>query len=187
MRIDLVPPGLSDIRTQKQMKQLKKLKRVPLKEELVALTGDYSLALVLQQMIFWQERTRDYEDYLRTELTRFVEGDHRSHGQSPGFVAIAETVISTHFINDGWFHKTADDLSAETLMNVSRATMRRHMAKLVGMGIVAERDNPDPHYGFDKTKQYRVDLAEIQTRLMKIGYQLEGYKFDEEFAKYAAL
>ena len=42
-----------------------KLKRVVIKQELVELTGDYRAALILNQFIYWTERMRDTDKYIR--------------------------------------------------------------------------------------------------------------------------
>ena len=43
---------------------MKKLRRVVIKEELVALTGSVDAAIVLNQMIYWSERVKDFDDFI---------------------------------------------------------------------------------------------------------------------------
>ena len=47
------------------MENLRKLKRVVIKEEIVAITGgETNLAIVLGQLMYWQERVNDYDQYI---------------------------------------------------------------------------------------------------------------------------
>jgi len=48
----------------------KKLNRIVIKEELVALTGDFKLAIVLNQMIYWSERRTDADKFINEEIER---------------------------------------------------------------------------------------------------------------------
>ena len=52
------------------MENLRKLKRVVIKEEIVAITGDTNLAIVLGQLMYWQERVNDYDKYIDEEECR---------------------------------------------------------------------------------------------------------------------
>ena len=54
------------------MKVLKKLKRVVIKEELVVLTGDFRCAILLNQFIYWSERTADAAKFLKEERKRIT-------------------------------------------------------------------------------------------------------------------
>lgn len=49
---------------------MRKLKRVVVKEELVALTGKVDHAIVLNQFIYWSERVKDVDAYLKEEMER---------------------------------------------------------------------------------------------------------------------
>ncbi len=46
------------------------LKRVVIKEELVALTGDATKAIILNQLLYWSQRTRDFDKFLDEEKSR---------------------------------------------------------------------------------------------------------------------
>ena len=135
----------------------KKLKRVPLKEELVVLTGDYKLAIVLQQMIYWNERCTDFDKFIEEENKRKDEN---------------KVAILTEKTN-GWVYKKAAKLSKETLMNVSAKQILRYLKKLEESGWIESRNNPN--YKWDKTLQYRLNLIKLMEDLNTIGYQLEGY------------
>ena len=67
------------------------MKRVVLKEELVILTGDALTALVLNQFIYWSERIKDVDKYIREEKQRNPE------------VSISPTY--------GWIYKNAEELA----------------------------------------------------------------------------
>ena len=96
------------------MGKLNKLKRCVVKEELVALTGNYKNAIVLSQMIYWSERIRDFD--------KFLEEENRAR-EKEGF----EAKEKYH----GWFHKTAEQLSEETMMGLARTNMGKILNELV--------------------------------------------------------
>lgn len=144
----------------------KKLKRAVIKEELVALTGDFIAAVVLNQLIYWSERVYDFDEFIEQEKERLEK-----YG---GPENLEIQIEPTH----GWIYKTAEELSAETMLNISRRTMRTYLKELVDAGYIQERTNP--RYTWDKTRQYRVNIAKIQTDLKKLGYCLEGYPLETE-------
>lgn len=138
-----------------------KTKKVVIKEELVELTGDYKLAIVLNQMIYWSERVSDFDRFINEEKIRLSSENMDSDNMV--------------FLN-GWIYKTAEELAKECMITNSEATMRRHLDKLVEFGWLDIRRNPK--YKWDKTYQYRVDLKKIQFDLFEKGYALEGYRID---------
>ena len=137
---------------------MKPLKRVVIKEELVALTGDYRPALILNQFIYWIERMYDTDKYIKQEKERALKEDLT--------VDINETC--------GWIYKTAEELSEELMIGMSKSTIGRYIKQLVEAGYISQRTNPK--YKWDKTLQYRVNLYKVQLDLAKLGYALEGYK-----------
>lgn len=139
----------------------KKLNRVVIKEELVALTGDFKLAIVLNQMIYWSERRADADKFISEEIERLK----RQKTSSDDIVFIQPA--------HGWIYKKAEELVAETMIGSSAKTMLRYLNTLVEKGWLQKRKNP--RYDFDRTYQYRVDLIKIQTDLLPLGYSLEGY------------
>ena len=130
-----------------------KLKRAVIKEELVALTGDYISAIVLNQFLYWSERTKDFDAFIEEEK-------QRDQG-----VQIALT--------KGWIYKTSDEMRDEIMVTVSADTVRRRIQGLVEHGWIDERRNPI--HKWDRTLQYRPNIWNIQTDLQRIGYTLEGY------------
>lgn len=139
--------GLSD---------LKRLKRATIKEELVKLTGDFKLAVVLNQIIYWSERVRDFDEFIKEEIQRTNDEENE--------------------LLNGWIYKKAEDLAEETMLSVDRRTMSNYLNALVENGWLETRNNPNKNW--DRTKQYRVNLKKIQHDLHKLGYSLEGYKID---------
>ena len=130
----------------------KKLKRAVIKEELVVLTGDCLKAVVLNQFIYWSERTRDFDAFIEEEKKR-----------NP------ETVVN---LTHGWIYKSAKELSDEVMIG-SHDTVARKLAELVKDGWIKRRNNPN--YTWDRTYQYRPAIREIQVALQELGYALDGY------------
>jgi len=130
----------------------KKLKRAVIKEELVVLTGVCLKAVVLNQFIYWSERTRDFDAFIEEERKR-----------NP------ETVVN---LTHGWIYKSAKELSDEVMIG-SHDTVARKLAELVKDGWIKRRNNPN--YTWDRTYQYRPAIREIQVALQELGYALDGY------------
>ena len=148
---------------------MKKLKRVVVKEELVALTGKVDQAIVLNQFIYWSERVKDVDKYLEEEV-------ERARKFSDGSVESEEDLKER--LSKGWIYKTAPAMKEECMFEKSSTTMERIMNVLVDKGWLDRRRNPK--YKWDKTYQYRVNILKIQQDLMKLGYALEGYSLGVE-------
>jgi len=144
-----------------------KLKRIVIKEELVILTGDFKKAAVLGQMIYWSERTKDTDKYLRDEIAR----SRMAMGQQER--EQAEKLEELDLFSHGWIYKSADELSGETMMGVSKSTMGTYLNYLVKNEWLDKRKNPK--WKGDNTFQYRVNLVKIQSDLEALGYALDGY------------
>lgn len=146
---------------------MEKLKRVVIKEELVALTGDFKKAIVLNQMIYWSERVKDVDKYIEDEKRRSTMAMGASEKE------LAEQIQEIDLLTHGWIYKSAEELSEETMMGVSKSTMGRYLAELVDKGWLAKRKNPK--WKGDNTFQYRVNLFKIIEDLHQLGYYLDGY------------
>lgn len=90
---------------------------------------------------------------------------------------VAEEVLLNHLMvesvkQDEWIHKTAEELSRETLLCLSPRSIRTHLKRLITSGWIEERT--DPQYRFDRTKQYKVNISKVQSNLQNKGYTLEG-------------
>lgn len=156
-----------------------KLKRVVIKEEYVALTGDYRAAIILNQFIYWSERIKDFDKFIEEENERIERFDPDSEKFDK---------------NSGWIYKTADDLIEECMLvtttkdnknntskkgSISRTTILNYIDLLVENKWIEKRNNPK--YKWDKTLQYRVNLIQIAIDLFKIGYILQEYSLSKEF------
>lgn len=137
---------------------MNKLKRVVIKEELVAITGDFVLAIILNQFLYWSDRVRDFDKLLLEEKER-AEKDGEKVNIEPA---------------NGWIYKKAEELIDETMLGMTRQSMRNNISRLITQGYVLERSNPK--YKWDKTKQYRINFQKIKDDLNKKGYTLDGYK-----------
>ncbi|SHF80034.1 hypothetical protein SAMN02746089_02573 [Caldanaerobius fijiensis DSM 17918] len=139
---------------------MRRLKRVVIKEELVALTGDFTEAVILNQFIYWSERIADFDKFILEEKER---------------AKINEEDINIQPRN-GWIYKKISELKDEIMSPESEKTIRRKVQNLVEKGYLDERTNP--LYKWDKTLQYRVNMVKIAKDLYKIGYFLQDYKYD---------
>ena len=133
------------------------LKRIVIKEELVALTGDYRKAIILNQFLYWTERVKDFDKFIIEEKSRYEKDGERSNYQ----------------LQNGWIYKTSEELSEETMLGLSKSNIRLHIESLIESGWIDERVNPN--FKWDKTMQYRVNILKLQEDLYKLGYALEGY------------
>lgn len=133
------------------------LRRAVIKEEYVAITGNVFRAVVLNQMLYWSERVRDFDKFIREE-NEVAE----QNGEAP------------RPLMNGWFYKTASQIAEETMLGIDDKTMRKHIAWLVDAGFIRQRTNPNNKWG--RTLQYRVNLKVITQALREKGYELQGYK-----------
>src|SRR5690606_28523378 len=96
--------------------KVKKLKRVVIKEELVALTGKVNHAIVLNQMIYWSERVKDADQFILEEVKKAREF---SDGSQESEEDIKE------YLKNGWIYKTSEEMVEECMGITSRQTMSR--------------------------------------------------------------
>jgi len=137
------------------------LKVAVIREEFMALTHDPMAAIVLNQLVYWSLRVKDFDLFLEEER-QF----------NP-----ACNVLPRH----GWIYKTAEDLIAETMLNVSKSTMLRYLAALLEAKWLDKRSNPINKW--DRTTQYRVNLHKLQEDLARLGYTLPGFCSPPAFSK----
>jgi len=131
----------------------KSLRRAVIKEELVALTGNHIQAIILNQFIYWSERTGDVDCFLEEERKRNPDADLE--------------------LTYGWIYKSAKELRIEIMLSVSPTTIGRYLNKLVKAGYLDRRTNPK--YKWDRCLQYRPNILKIQCDLQKLGYALANY------------
>ena len=138
---------------------MEKIKKVVLREDLLAITGDFRKAIILKQFIYWSERVSDAD--------KFIEKENeiaRKNGEEEKELFY------------GWIYKTAEELSNEIMLGLSVSQVRRYINELVNMGFISKRNNPK--YKWDRTLQYRVSLVNIAKALKEKGYQLSDYKIN---------
>lgn len=139
-----------------------------IRKELVALTDNHDKAIVLNQLLYWTERVKDFDLWLEEEKNFDLE--------------------NSAFPQHGWIYKSSKELIAETLLCINRTTLRRYMTFLIQKGWVDERPNPSNKW--DKTLQYRVNLRKIQSDLLALertlpDIYLRGFLLEEGFPKTA--
>jgi len=135
-----------------------KTKLAVIREEYVAITEKFEQALILNQFIYWTERVRDFDQFIKEENIRKDKHGLQEEMEEP-----------TH----GWIYKTARQLSDELMTGWSTATTGRHLKALIALNFIGVRQNPK--YKWDQTKQYRVDLNLVQSALHDKGYSLPGF------------
>ena len=134
-----------------------KIKKSVIREDLLAITGDYRKAIILNQFIYWSERVADAD--------KFIEKENEI-AQSNG--------EETRELFYGWIYKSAEEMADEIMLGLSASQVRKHIGSLVDMGYLSKRNNPK--YKWDRTLQYRVNLVNIARDLKEKGYPLSDYK-----------
>jgi len=130
----------------------RKAKVAMLREEFFDLTQDPWISTVLNQLFYWSQRVSDFDLFLKEEIT-----SHSKNKDSAQY---------------GWFYKSATELSEETMLRVTKVTMRKYLHLLIEKGWISERTNP--RYKWDRTAQYRVNLKALHIDLQKFGWDLPG-------------
>jgi hypothetical protein len=137
---------------------LRHLKRAVIKEEYIEITGDLTEAIILNQMIYWSERVKDFDKFIAQEKEQM---DNPNKNESE------------YKLLNGWIHKSAAELKDEIMSADSQRTIARKMQNLVDKGFLQRRNNPKA--GYDRKYQYRVNLVAIKAALDKQGLPLDGY------------
>jgi DNA-binding HxlR family transcriptional regulator len=145
---------------------VKPLKRAVIKEEYIALCGDMTEAVILNQMIYWSRRVRDYDELLEEEKERR---------------RMKNSEVSKLPFLHGWIHKSAAEMKDEIMCSASPRTVLRKLDALVKKGFLDRRSNPEHPY--DRIYQYRVNFNALCRALAKLGYSLEGYKVETDDTK----
>lgn len=139
---------------------MKREKIAVLREGLLALTGNVNAAIILNQFIYWAECKAESDAMYAKEIEAY-EREYGDVNFKPTF---------------GWIYKSSVELAEETMLGLSPASMRKFIKQLVDSGFLQERRNPK--FKWDRTMQYNVNLKFIQQKLQKLGFVLNGYKFD---------
>lgn len=142
-----------------------KLKRAVVKEEIFAITQNQLEALILNQFLYWTERTSDFDLFIKEE----IQISERLNDQE-------NLKMQMQILKHGWIYKKVLDLKEELMLDESEVTIRRKIQSLVKKGYIQERHNPNVRY--DRTLQYRVNLDAVVIDMYKAGYVLQGYRVD---------
>lgn len=129
---------------------MNKPKVVTIYEEYVAITENLVQAICLGQMVYWQDRVRDFEKFVDNEnVARIGEG---------------KEVLKI----DGWIYKDAGQLTEECMLGKSEDVTRKALQWLVDHKFLLRRNNPE--YKWDKRYQYVVNIEFLETEIIKRGY-----------------
>ncbi|WFD09765.1 DnaD domain-containing protein [Tepidibacter hydrothermalis] len=142
-----------------------KLRKVVIKEEYIAITGEMLEAILLNQMIYWSEKVQDFDKFINEENERVKQYKEKNE-------LIQE-------LNNGWIYKKASELKEELMDIASEKTINRKLDNLVEKGYLDRRRNPK--YKYDRTYQYRVNFMNLIKALFEKGYTLQNYKIDINF------
>ncbi|MFT9075995.1 hypothetical protein [Ethanoligenens sp.] len=132
------------------------LKRAVIKEEYIVITGDMMESVILNQLIYWSEKVRDFDQFIFENVKQTREND------------TAESLLL-----HGWIYKSADQLKDEIMSQDSTRTINRKLESLVTKKFLLRRRNPKDRY--DHKYQYRVNFIAVMVALDEAGYALEGY------------
>jgi hypothetical protein len=135
---------------------MSKLKRVVIMEEYVSITKNDSMALLLNQLIYWSKRTTDYNKFIQEEYNRVLTGKDT--------------------YKYGWIYKSYSELKHELMSSNSTKTIGRYLLKLIEMGYIMRKRNDK--YKYDKKYLYRVNLINIINALHENGYEIPDYNFE---------
>jgi hypothetical protein len=126
-----------------------------IRNELATLTVNHSHAVILNQLLYLTQRTKDF--HLMLEEEKKIS---EAKNDSPQY---------------GWIYKTANDLVAETMLSIDRTTIRRYLHCLIAKEWIQTRSNPQSRWY--KTTQYRVNVKKILHDLVALGHKLYELSF----------
>lgn len=92
----------------------RRLKRAVIKEEYIVITGDMMESVILNQLIYWSEKVRDFDQFIIENVQLKSEND-------------ATESLLLH----GWIYKSADQLKNEIMSQDSTRTINRKLESLV--------------------------------------------------------
>lgn len=136
-----------------------KIRKVVLREDLLAITEDFREAIILNQFIYWSERVKDADKLIEQENE--IARKNGAVEREPLY---------------GWIYKSAKDMADETMLGIGEKQARRYMSSLVAKGFLCERYNPK--YKWDRKMQYKINLVNIGLALREKGYPLSDYKIE---------
>jgi DNA-binding MarR family transcriptional regulator len=143
-----------------------KLKRIVIKEELFSITNDTIESIILGQFIYWQERVKDYDLFLKEEERRCLDN----------------SVPFNVNLSNGWIYKKSSDLIDECMLSISENTVRRYINNLEEKGFISSRKNPN--FKWDRTLQYRANMKFIIESIKNKGFDgLGGWNIQNKVTK----
>ena len=122
------------------------------RKEFVVLTGDFFSAIILDQLLCWTLRAKDFELFAAEEKRTSLQ--------------------AYSFYSHGWFSKSTQEFLEETMLCVTVSTLRRYLNGFVKQGWIQTRANPQSK--LNRTTQYRVNLNKVRCDLQKHGYSFPG-------------
>ncbi|MFW5873707.1 MAG: hypothetical protein ACOCVD_03420, partial [Bacillota bacterium] len=140
---------------------MRKLKRAIIKEEFVDITGDQLEAILLNQILYWTDKTgpKRYSKWLKEESSR----------------NIGECNVKD--LEGGWVYKKVEEIKEEIMSTASNSTIARKLNELNKKGYILKRKNPQNKW--DKTFQYRINALKLIKDLEEHGYHLQEYNYSE--------
>lgn len=164
---------------QKRGRPDRPLKRVVVREEFVSLVKNYCrepskkkvtqaafTAILLAQLLYWETKCRDYDAFRMEEQERIEHMNQIAPSAQ-------KKEVQPPTLTYGWIYKSAQELSEETMFDLSETTIMRHLHRLLSIGVLEKRNNP--HYSWDRCLQYRVNTIRLRQLLFTLGYKLEGW------------
>lgn len=141
--------------------RMRKLKVVTIREDLLVITGDWLSAVILNQMIFWQDVVdrMDRSNYQALQMAQKI-GDERQ----------AQELEKQ--MRYGWFWKSAQEMTEELMGIASRQTVNNRMNDLA-KAIYLFKKNPEK--GGNRSNWWQVNLVKINEDLQEKGYMLHGW------------
>lgn len=129
-----------------------KLKRIIISEEIFSITNDTIESIILGQLIYWQSRVSDIDNYINQEKARSNNSQ-------------IECQIEP---TSGWIYKSSKELKSECMLDMSETTIGRMVSSLIEKGYISKRNNP--LHKWDKILQYRVNMIKVINDIKKNGY-----------------
>lgn len=131
------------------------LKVAVLYEAYYKLLWDANNAIILAQMMYWQQRSKSFDKFITEENKR-----REQHWM--------DNIDNIHW----WIYKSSKELSEE-IMIASPRTVSRWLDELCEKWYLERRNNPK--YKRDKTYQYRICFKKLVWDVVKLWYVLPNW------------
>jgi hypothetical protein len=144
---------------------VQELQRVVIKEELYMLTGNHYEAALLNNLIFWHGIVEKTDKNIERRIIALEEKGAKQK----------QINSQKDKLRNGWFYKTAEEITNELMGWGSNAKVTRAMKRFVEQGWIEKGNNPDPKKKWDRTSWYKMNIDNIARDLHNLGYALDGY------------